>query len=149
MIFLDVITDMSIGLLIGTELSVSIFVNPILARLDTGTRMVAVSYFAKRLGKAMPFWYVVTALLLLAETVIRWHAGNDTLLVTATGLWFAVIVLTLILLVPINNRMMQLNSGSAESSLAEHRTWDLLHRGRVAVLTISMICFLIGVRIAV
>lgn len=145
MIFLDVLTTTSIGLLIGTELAVSVFVNPVLDRLDTGTRMAAISYFAKRLGKSMPFWYAADALLLLVEAVIRRHDGSGLLLITAAVLWLAVIVLTILFLVPINNRMMQLNSGSAQSSLAEHRKWDLLHRGRVVVLAVSMVCFLLAV----
>jgi hypothetical protein len=54
-----------------------------------------------------------------------------------------VIILTLIFLVPINNRMMRLDANSpSESSLREHTKWELLHRGRVAVLTASMVCFL-------
>lgn len=145
MIFLNVLTITSVGLLIGTELAVSVFVNPVLERLDTGTRMTAISYFAKRLGKAMPFWYVANALLLIAEAVIRWHDDRSSLLIAANALWLAAIVLTILFLVPINNRLMQLNSRSAQSSLAEHRRWDLLHRGRIAVLTIALICFLLAV----
>jgi Domain of unknown function (DUF1772) len=57
-----------------------------------------------------------------------------------------VIVLALLFLVPINNRMMPLDANSAaDSSLREHRRWDLLHRGRVAILTTSMVCFLLAI----
>jgi uncharacterized membrane protein len=145
MIFLDIVTTVCVGLLIGTEFAVSVFINPILERLDTGTRMKAISLFAKRLGTAMPFWYALSFLLLITEAVLRRHDNSESLLITAAGLWLAVIVLTIIFLVPINNRMMRLDANSsAETALREHRTWDLLHRGRVAVLATSMICFLLA-----
>jgi len=146
MIYLDILTAVCIGLLIGTEFTVSVFINPILQRLDTDTRMKTISYFAKRLGTAMPFWYVLSFLLLIGESVLRRNGNSESLLTTASALWLAVIVLTLIFLVPINNRMMRLDTNSpSESSLREHTKWDLLHRGRIAVLTASMVCFLLAV----
>jgi uncharacterized membrane protein len=146
MIYLDILTAVCIGLLIGTEFAVSVFINPILRRLDTGTRMKAISYFAKRLGTAMPFWYALSLLLLIAEAGLRRHVDGFSLLITAGTLWLTVIILTLIFLVPINNRMMRLDANSSpEGSLREHQRWDMLHRGRIAVLTASMICFLLAV----
>ncbi len=146
MIFLDIMTAVCIGLLIGTEFAVSVFINPILKRLDTGTGLKTISFFAKRLGTAMPFWYALSFLMLIAETVLRRHSDGLSLLTTASALWLAVILLTLIFLVPINNRMMRLDArSSAEASLQQHKTWDLLHRGRVAVLAASMVCFLLAV----
>jgi uncharacterized membrane protein len=146
MIFLDIVTTVCIGLLIGTEFAVSVFINPILQRLDTGTRMKAISFFAKRLGTAMPFWYALSLLLLIAEAALRRQGNSESLLITASALWLAVILLTLIFLVPINNRMMRLDSSSpTEASLQQHKTWDLLHRGRVAILAMSIIYFLLAV----
>lgn len=146
MIFLTILTTACISLLIGTEFAVSVFINPILQRLDTSTRVKLISYFAKRLGTAMPFWYALSALLLLAQAAIHRHDVGESLLITAGALWLAVIVLTLIFLVPINNRMMRLEPGSSSrASLSEHTKWDLLHRGRVAVLTGAMVCFLVAV----
>ena len=146
MIFLDVVTTVCIGLLIGTEFAVSVFINPILERLDTGTRLKTISFFAKRLGTAMPFWYALSLLLLITEAVLRRHTDGLSLLTAASALWLAVIALTLIFLVPINNRMMWLDANSgAEKSLKEHRKWDVLHRGRVAILATSMVCFLLAI----
>lgn len=146
MIFLDVLTTVCIGLLIGTELAVSTFINPILERLDMSARMKTTSLFAKRLGNAMPFWYVLSFVLLFTEATLRRHADGSVLLITASALWLAVIVLTLVFLVPINNRMMRLDpNSSADTWPREHKAWDVLHRGRVAVLTTSMVCFLLAV----
>jgi uncharacterized membrane protein len=146
MIYLDVVTTVCIGLLIGTEFTVSVFINPILQRLDTGTRMKATSLFAKRLGTAMPFWYALSFLLLITETVVRWHGNSASLLTTASALWLGAILLSVIFLVPINNRIIRLSANSsAEASLREQEKWELLHRGRVAVLTTSMVCFLLAI----
>lgn len=139
-------TTVCIGLLIGTEFAVSVFINPILKQLDTGTRMKAISLFAKRLGTAMPFWYAASFLLLIAEALLRRHTGGESLLITACVLWLAVIVLTMIFLVPINKRMMRLDTGpSTDISLLEHSRWDMLHRGRVALLVVAMVCFLLAI----
>jgi uncharacterized membrane protein len=145
MIYLDIVATVCIGLLIGTEVAVSVFINPVLERFDTETRMKAISYFAKRLGTAMPFWYALSFVLLIAEAVLRRRSLGEPLLMGASVLWLAVIILTLIFLVPINNRMMRLGSESSDGSLEEHRRWDLLHRGRVAVLAASMVCFLLAI----
>ena len=146
MIFLDIATTVCIGLLIGTEFTVSVFINPVLKRLDTGTRMKTISFSpggsAQRCRSGMRLAFYCSSL----KPRSAWHGGSEALLITAGAFWLAVIVLTLIFLVPINNRMMRLDANSgADSSLQEHRKWDLLHRGRVAVLATSMVCFLLAV----
>lgn len=146
MIYLDIVTTVCLGLMIGTEFAVSAFINPVLQRLDSAARMKAISMFAKRLGTAMPFWYGLSFLLLIAETVFHRGALGEPLLISASVLWLAAIILSVTVLVPINNRMIRLDaSSSAEASLREHRRWELLHRGRVMVLVASMVCFLLAV----
>jgi uncharacterized membrane protein len=146
MIYLDIVTTVCIGLLIGTEFAVSVFINPILQRLDTGTRIKTISYFAKRLGTAMPFWYAASFVLLITEAALRRHLSGESLFVTASALWLAAIILSIAILVPINNRIMRLDANSsAETSLREHDKWELLHRGRVAILATSMVCFLLAI----
>jgi hypothetical protein len=57
-----------------------------------------------------------------------------------------VIIHTLLVLVPINNRMIQLDSDafSAEAQ-RKHMKWDSLHRLRVAALVASMVCCLVAI----
>ena len=140
-----IVTTMSIGLMIGTELSVSAFVNPILEQLDGSAHGCAARLFARRLGTAMPFWYTLNLLLLIGETIaVRRHPGM-AFLAAAGVIWAVVIVLTLILLVPINNRIANMDSVPFTDSLRrEHRRWDTLHRWRVTALSVAMICMLIG-----
>lgn len=145
MVFLDVATTVCVGLLIGTEFSVSAFVNPVVWRLDERAQSQAIAMFARLLGTVMPFWYGLSLLLLLAETAIRRHQAGF-LLSTASGIWVAVIVLTLLFLVPINNRMMGLDPDSfSNAARREHRKWDAMHRMRVLALSVAMVCFLIAV----
>jgi uncharacterized membrane protein len=57
-----------------------------------------------------------------------------------------VIVVTILFLVPINNRLVHADLDAApEPALVEHGHWDAMHRWRVATLTAAMVCFLIAV----
>jgi uncharacterized membrane protein len=142
---LDILTTGCIGLLIGTELAVAVFINPILWKLENPLQLTATRLFARRLGTAMPFWYVASLLLLIAETIVRRHQSGAPLLALASVIWAAVIVLTILFLVPINNRLAQLGSTSvAEVARQQHRKWDRMHRYRVAALGAAMFCFLLS-----
>ena len=85
-------------------------------------------------------------MLLIGETItIRQNAGK-AFLAAASVLWVVVIVLTLILPVPANSRIANMDSAAFTDSLRrEHTRWDVLHRCRVVV-SVSMICMLIGIR---
>jgi uncharacterized membrane protein len=124
---------------------VSIFINPILWKLENPVQLTATRLFAKRLGTAMPFWYVASFVLLIAETIVRRHESGAALLAISSVIWATVIVLTILFLVPINNRLAQTGSTSvAEVALQQHRKWDRMHRYRVAALGASMFCFLLS-----
>ncbi len=62
MLFLDVLTILCTGLMIGNELAVSLFVNPVIWQLEEGSQAKALSLFAGILGKVMPFWYALCLL---------------------------------------------------------------------------------------
>jgi hypothetical protein len=57
MLFLDILTILCAGLMIGNELAVSLFVNPVIWKLEDRSQAKALSLFAGTLGKVMPFWY--------------------------------------------------------------------------------------------
>ncbi len=142
---LDIVTTISIGLLIGTEFAVAVFINPILRKLDPREELQAIRLFGASLGAAMPFWYVGSLLLLIAEAVVGYHQPGENLLIAACVIWVAVIVLTVLFLVPINNRLVRVDlNAPPETALAEHGKWDLLHRWRVVSLTGAMVCFLVA-----
>lgn len=140
--FLTLITIVSLGLLIGTEFAVSVFVNPVLWKLEDAAQAAAIRMFAQRLGSAMPFWYMGSFVLLVFEWVLQRNGSHAGLLMCAVLVWAAVIVFTLLFLVPINNRMARLDPGSfAPESRRAHHKWDAMHRARVAALTIAFVCF--------
>ncbi|MGB6130678.1 MAG: DUF1772 domain-containing protein [Acidobacteriaceae bacterium] len=143
---LNIATILCIGPLVGVEFAVSAFVNPILWKLDSPSQAGAIRLFARRLGTAMPFWYIASLLLLVAVTLLRLHQPGVVLLGVAIGIWVAVIVLTLLSLVPINNRLARMDADAfTETARLEHRKWDTLHRVRVAALAVAMVIFLIGI----
>jgi uncharacterized membrane protein len=146
MLFLDTLTVVCIGLLIGTEFAVSVFINPVLWKLEDRAQAKAIRLFAVKLGGAMPIWYSLSLVLMLIKTIVDRHDHGALLLVTACVIWAAVIVLTLIFLVPINNKMIKLVDSLSDEARRNHRKWDALHRFRIAALVVSMICFLVGGR---
>jgi uncharacterized membrane protein len=145
--FLRVATILSIGLMIGVELAVWLFINPVLWKLEDPLRPQAVRLFARRLGAAMPFWYSLNFLLLAAEAVLLRHEPGATLIYAAIGIWVVVIVLTLVFLVPINNRLAREDAGlPAAEAHREHLRWDSRHRVRVIALAAAMVLFLLAIR---
>jgi uncharacterized membrane protein len=146
MLILNIFTTVCIGLMIGTEFAVSAFINPILWKLDDRAQMNAVRMFAAKLGSVMPFWYGLGLLLLLAETVAMRHEPGVVLLSIASGIWALVIVLTVLFLVPINNKLARFEPGSAtQKAQRDHHKWDGLHRLRVLGLTASMVLLLVAI----
>ncbi len=70
-LILGIVTTMCIGLMIGTEFAVSVFVNPILEKLGDSAQAHATRLFARKLGTVMPFWYCLNFLFLIGETMGR------------------------------------------------------------------------------
>ncbi|MGA8089731.1 MAG: DUF1772 domain-containing protein [Terracidiphilus sp.] len=143
---LDIVTTVCIGLLIGTEFAVAVFINPILRKLGAREELRAIRLFGAKLGAAMPFWYGASLLLLIAEAVLRHGENGCLLLIAASALWASMIVLSIFFLVPINNRLVRTDPEAApEPALKEAGQWDAMHRWRVVSLTTAMVCFLLGV----
>jgi uncharacterized membrane protein len=148
MLIFNILTILSLGLMIGVEFAVSVFIDPILSRLDSRTRAQAVQMFATRLGRAMPFWYGINLLLLIAEAILHRHQPGLSLVITAAVIWATIILLTILFLVPINNRMMQLDGTAfSEAHQREHRRWTNLHHIRVLTLVLATVCLLIALPI--
>jgi uncharacterized membrane protein len=136
---LDILTILCIGLMVGNELTVSLFINPVIWQLDEPAQAKALSLFARYLGKAMPIWYILSLVLLIAEAYLRRHQPALTPLLTAIIIWIAVILYTVTTLVPINNRIAALTASPTQWR-SEHKKWDTLHRLRILLLIIAMIC---------
>jgi Domain of unknown function (DUF1772) len=145
MLFLDVLTILCTGLMIGNELAVSLFVNPVIWQLEDRSQAKALSLFAGTLGTVMPFWYALCLVLMVTESYLRRHQPALTLLLAAVAIWIAIIVYTVTTLVPINNRIARLAEALPEGWREEHKTWDTHHRWRILLLTIGMVCLVWGI----
>lgn len=147
MTVLETATIVCIGLMIGTEFTVSAFINPVLWKLERGAQIKAIHMFAARLGFVMPFWYGLGMVLLLAETFAVRHQPAVVPAATASAIWALVIVLTLLFLVPLNNKFVRMETPEmTPSAERDHRKWDGMHRWRVAALTAAMVIFLLSVK---
>lgn len=136
----DIIAIVVVGLLSGTELTVSLFINPTMWRLDGAAQGHALSLFAVRLGRVMPFWYAAGLVLLIVETVARRGGPEFGSLLAATLVWAATVVFSVALLVPINKRIADLAAHAPiEDWLPSHKRWDKLHRLRIAMLVAALI----------
>jgi hypothetical protein len=139
-------TILCTGLLIGTELAVSAFINPVVWKLDLVAQARAFQLFGRRLGRAMPVWYIASLALLVSETITHRHESHAGRLCIAIAFWCAAIALSLLSLVPINNRMVRIDAdGFTESTERDLRKWDSLHRVRVCFLAAAMVFFLAGI----
>lgn len=130
---IDALAVVITGLLVGVELAVAVFFNPLISKLPDDAFRAARGGAARALGTTMPFWYAV-ALLLVGSLAIQERGDRrDLLCAIAAGLMAAVVLLTVALLVPINNRIAKWPT-TGELSRELTARWDRRHRLRVVLL---------------
>lgn len=136
------------GLMVGVELAVAVFFHPVIARLPDDAFRAARAGAARALGTTMPFWYAVALLLLVAIALQERGAPRDWLCGLAAGLLAAVVLLTVTMLVPLNNRIAKWPAtGELSRELAAR--WDRRHRLRVVLLLAVFVLLTIAVTGAV
>jgi uncharacterized membrane protein len=137
---LNIVTITAAGLMVGTELSVSAFVNPALRRLESGPQMQALSVLARSLGRAMPVWYGLCLAFVAVEAFLHLHQATFVPLLIAAAIWVGAIVLSISALVPINSRIASLNPAApAPGWERDHRRWEALHRVRILLLMSALL----------
>ena len=117
--------------LVGVEFSVFAFANPAAWRLDPEPQLQILSRLALVLGRVMPVWYPVCALLLGVQTWLHWHMAGLGALLAVDALWILASVGGILFLVPLNSRIA---AGDADWRRIS-RVWDRRHRVRTAALT--------------
>nr|CRL79449.1 hypothetical protein CPGR_02642 [Mycolicibacter nonchromogenicus] len=131
-----------VGTLVGAEFAVAAFLRPIFDRLPDDAFRVARGGGAGLMGKVMPFWYVASfALLAVLVAVVgsqRWLIG------AGVALMAAVVVLSVAVLVPINNKIAAWRTADDVSRALAAR-WDRLHWVRVAMLAVIFVLLAVGV----
>ncbi|MFJ9421846.1 anthrone oxygenase family protein [Streptomyces sp. NPDC101249] len=130
---LQVVTTVVVGLMVGVEFSVAFVVNPILDGLPGDGALHGRARGGRMLGTVMPFWYA-GSLALVAVLALAGRQRGTALVAVSAGLLLVSVVMSVLLLVPINNRS---RTWTAETAPADWRRqtdrWDRLHRVRVAV----------------
>lgn len=130
---LEVVTVVIVGLMVGVEFSVAFIMNRVLDALPEDSGQLGHAHGGQMLGALMPFWYIGSFLLSAIWAVAGWqHHG---LVVTAACLLIVSVVMSILLLVPINNRNKTWTPENRPADWKQqlHR-WDRYHYVRVAVI---------------
>ncbi len=134
-----VVAVVLVGLLVGTEFAVAVFMNPIFDRLPGDAGLAARSDGARLLGRAMPFWYIGSVVLCAVWAVVAASSAR-WLVAGGVGLLAASVVLSVTLLVPINSRVATWSAGTAPTDWREQvGRWDRLHHLRVGILVAALV----------
>ncbi|MDQ8708431.1 DUF1772 domain-containing protein [Streptomyces sp. LHD-70] len=132
---LEVFTTVTVGVMAGVEFSVAFFINPILDGLPGDSGLRGRTHGARLLGAVMPFWYVASLALAAIWAVAEWHDRGAGLVVTAVGLLIVSVIMSILLLVPINNRAKTWTADGLPADWKQQlRRWDRFHYARVAVI---------------
>ena len=144
---LFLILTLSTATLLGNEFSVGVFIHPALSRAQHERFLPAIQVFAALFGKIMPFWMAATLLLhlILLGLTWDWPASHTVLLFTATLLWLAIIVFSLLGPVPINDRVKAWDTQKLPADWQEQRRrWDRLNAIRVVVIALAFLALILS-----
>lgn len=144
---LDLLTILCTVSMVGTEFTISAFLNPALSTLDESIRLRTMPVLSRKMGRAMPFWYALGLILIGAEAFLRRNEHPSRVLVySALLLWAIGIVYSVTTLVPINNRIAAADPGRPTSTVfIEQKRWDTLHLWRVVLLVVAVLCLVSGI----
>jgi Anthrone oxygenase len=131
-----------VGTMVGVEFAVAVFVNPIFLRLPAGAALEARADGGRVLGRVMPFWYVGSLLLTAGLAAATWgrSAAGAGAAIAAAALLAVSVVMSVALLVPINNRSVTWTASDHPDDYREQQQrWDRLHYIRVAIIIAAFV----------
>jgi uncharacterized membrane protein len=132
---LGVVTTVVVGVLVGVEFSVAFVLNRILDALPEDSGQLGRAHGGRMLGAVMPVWYIGSLVLVAAWAVAGWHHQGHGLVVTAGALLVVSVLMSVLLLVPINNRGKTWTPDNRPADWKEQmQRWDRFHYVRVAVI---------------
>lgn len=132
-VVLGILATTTVGIMVGVELAV--VVNPITLRLPAGPSLSARAEGARMLGAAMPVWYIASLVLTAAFAALTWGSASASTAAIAAVLLALSVVMSVALLVPINNRTRTWSAETHPTDWREQvRRWDRLHIVRVVVI---------------
>jgi len=141
---IDFIAILVTVLLTGAELTIGVFVHPVLSKLQDTAHAEAAKPLARLLGKVMPFWYAAALLLVVLSLLTRdvgtwswWACLSSAALLAVT------VPFSLICLVPINNRVAALDLDALPGDWKDdRRRWDRYHSIRIVILVLASLTIL-------
>ncbi|WGW12198.1 DUF1772 domain-containing protein [Saxibacter everestensis] len=129
-----------VGLMVGVELAVALFVNPICGRLSRDAAVAARVDGARALGRVMPFWYGGSVAIAALWMMLIWGQSQMRMVLPAVGLLVISVLMSIILLVPINSRVASWSAGAIPADWKQQvRRWDRLHYARVVIVVIAFV----------
>ncbi|WP_217167792.1 DUF1772 domain-containing protein [Streptomyces sp. AC512_CC834] len=132
---LQVVTTVAVGLMVGVEFSVAFVMNPILNALPEDSGQLGHAHGGRMLGAVMPVWYIGSLVLVAGWAAAGWHDPGTGLVVTAGALLLVSVIMSVLLLVPINNRGKTWTPENRPEDWKEQMNrWDRYHCVRVAVI---------------
>ncbi|MFJ3823582.1 anthrone oxygenase family protein [Streptomyces nodosus] len=132
---LEVFTTVVVGLMVGVEFSVAFVINRILDALPEDSGQLGRAHGGRMLGAVMPVWYIGSLVLVAIWAVAGRHHHGTGLVVTAGALLMLSVIMSILLLVPINNRGKAWTPDNRPADWKEQMNrWDRFHYVRVAVI---------------
>ncbi|MCD2469402.1 anthrone oxygenase family protein [Streptomyces sp. NPDC057020] len=132
---LEVFTTVVVGLMVGVEFSVAFVINPIFNALPEDSGQLGRAHGGRMLGAVMPVWYIGSLVLAAVWAVAGWGQGGAGLVVTAGALLIVSVIMSILLLVPINNRGKTWTPENRPADWKDQmKRWDRYHYVRVAVI---------------
>ncbi|MFD4035412.1 DUF1772 domain-containing protein [Streptomyces sp. NPDC058637] len=132
---LEIVTTVIVGLMVGVEFSVAFVINPILDALPDDSSQRGRSHGGRMLGAVMPVWYIGSLVLVAVWAIAGWHHDGAGLVVTAGALLILSVIMSILLLVPINNQGKTWTPENRPDDWKEQMNrWDRFHYVRVGVI---------------
>ena len=132
---LEAFTTVVFGVMVGVEFSVAFVMNPIFKALPEDSGQLGRAHGGRMLGAVMPFWYIGSLVLSAVWAITGWHHHSSGLVVTAGALLILSVIMSLLLLVPINNQSKTWTPENRPEDWKEQMNrWDRFHYVRVAVI---------------
>ncbi|MFF2941191.1 anthrone oxygenase family protein [Streptomyces niveus] len=132
---LQTITIVVVGLMVGVEFSVAFVINRILDALPEDSDQLGRAHGGRMLGAVMPVWYITSLALVAAWAITGRHHQGTALVITAGALLLLSVIMSLLLLVPINNQGKTWTPDNRPADWKQQMNrWDRFHYVRVAVI---------------
>ena len=132
---LEVFATVVVGVMVGVEFSVAFVINRIFDALPDDSGLLGRAHGGRMLGAVMPVWYISSLVLVAIRAIAGWHNDGTGLVVIAGALLIVGVIMSIVLLVPINNRGKTWTPENRPADWKQQMNrWDRYHYARVAVI---------------